>query len=152
MYRIGIALGFIVLLTACGGTQPSERTNEAQLIDLRKEQRPATISRGWINLRTLQIHDLQVQREAEDVYIEGRVTGWYFEPQGEVKGPMKSPDADAETVACWLRLRDRTIYRKDGGTRPAGASISGRYDAENELFYPDERRFQVVEASPVTTP
>jgi hypothetical protein len=149
---LALFVPLLLALGACAGTgSPRTAEDGVDVIGLEREFHGATISSGWVNLRTLELNADSEAPEADDLYVRGLVTGWIFAPDGAVTGPLKPVPEDAEIEEVWLRLKDRSIHpRGAGDAPPAGATIAGAFDRDTELFYPRDR--VVVGRRPMADP
>jgi hypothetical protein len=135
--RIFVAMAACFAFTGCRSSD--EVAAGAQPIRLLDVKSAATISPGWLNPKTLQLHTATELPEADDLILRGTLTGWYFEPTGEIEGAINEPPPISKVEPCWLHLATRSIHPMDGREAPPAPYLPGRYDKETGLFYPSQR-------------
>jgi len=112
------------------------RVPDLSLVDARSE---VAVGKGWLDVKTLQIHLDSDVPEPTDVVLRGTVEGFFFSPSGEVEGELAEPPVRGRVERAWLELRTRRIVYMQAGIAPEAPWLAGRFDQQTALFYPEHR-------------
>ena len=130
---------FVVMAFGVGCSSSDESSLEPGQISLESSHDDIDATPGWLNVKTLLIYPSQETPEPEDMFVRGTLRGWVFTPDGDIEGNLQEPDVPGRTEPAWLVLADRSLILVDGGRLPERPFVSGRFDPEDRLFYPDQR-------------
>ena len=146
------ALSIVCSLLILGACQSSASSDGAagfgdQEIDLTTAHVEATTTKGWLNLKTLEIGVASATPDADEMIIDGLLVGWRFIALGNVRGQIQAPPVMARCRRIWVVLEDRSIVeQKDGALPPTRTYLPGYLDPETSLFYPQSAQIVRVEA------
>ncbi len=140
--QLALALIMGVVVGACSGVDTDEEVS-GPLIRLDRDHPEAWTARGYLNAKTLLLIPGPHTPEPDEMLIPGRIVGGWFHPDGDVIGTLQPAPTGERSLPCFLVLEDRSLILDLDAPRPKGRTLlRGRFDPEDQLFYPSQSRLE----------